>query len=92
VRGDLRLGDQLVSGGHAEANDSSPASGFHARRHGSAQIEHRMKIGGKHLEPALNGFLEEVDPMVWAGAIDQSIDAFPPPLNALGKTGSSDGI
>jgi hypothetical protein len=75
VRRDLRLRDSLIGVGHAEADDAAPLALDHARRDEPREIEHRVKVVVEHLLPAGDGFVQERDSAVWAGAVDEGVDA-----------------
>src|SRR4030095_8338749 len=83
--GELGLVYELLGVGHAEANDSSPLAFFHERKNRLGQVENRMQIVIEHRVPTLVGFLEQRDPMVRTGAVDQRVDPAPLAMDSLNQ-------
>ena len=74
---DVWLGNHLVGIGHAEVDDVTGLTRFHAGRDGLREIENGVEVAVEHLVPAFDGFFEEIDPMVGAGSVNEHIDLAP---------------
>src|SRR6185436_2503989 len=80
---DVWLRNHVVGIGHAEADDVTGLTRFHAGRDGLRKIENWVEVTVEHLVPALDSFFEEIDSVVGAGSVNEHID-FAPGLFDLG--------
>src|SRR4029078_5110333 len=80
---DVWLGNHVVGIGHAEADDVTGLTRFHAGCDGLRKIENWVEVTVEHLVPALDSFFEEIYSVVGAGSVNQHID-FAPGLFDLG--------